>query len=172
MPQKELKGTVNSGPGLVAIRAWLHWHLQPHLRKFYGPKTQQSFNSLSKQLNCFFGFLRRVMAIWVYFNGNNFGPDFILTEYLLYTSPQHSIINNPGSHLKAPSPIWFYSDFRYHHPHSTQLVIQPSYWILITQSLMAVKFRRALKTAIQNKYFLCTWRYIIQDISPFVILMS
>ena len=110
--------------------------------------------------NCFFGLLRRVMAIQVYFNGNNFGPDFILTEYLLYTSPQHSIINNPGpsSHLKAPSPIWFYSDFRYHHPHSTQPVIQPRYWILITQSLMAVKFRKALKTAIQNKYFLCTWQ--------------
>ena len=107
--------------------------------------------------NSFFSLLRRVMAVQVYFNGNNFGPDFILTEYLLYTSPQHSIINNPSSHLKAPSPIWFYSDFRYHHPHSTQPVIQPSYWILITQSLMAVKLRRALKTAIQNKYFLCTW---------------
>ena len=108
--------------------------------------------------NCFFGLLRRVMAVQVYFNGNNFGPDFILTEYLLYTSPQHSIINNPNSHLKAPSPIWFYSDFRYHHPHSTKPVIQTRYWILITQSLMAVKFRKALKTAIQNKYFLCTWQ--------------
>ena len=115
--------------------------------------------------NCFFSLLRRVMAVQVYFNGNNFGPDFILTEYLLYTSPQHSIINNPASLLKAPSPIRFYSELWYHHPHSAAI----EYWSHNLWWLSS--WEKRWKQPFKKNIFFALGSFI-HDISLFVILMS